>query len=137
MGFEYGYSMAYPKGLTIWEAQFGDFANVAQVIFDQYISSAGEKWGMMNGLVLYLPHGYEGQGPEHSSARIERYLSLCSNYNMHVAVPTTPANLFHLLRRQVIGNVRIPLIIFTPKSLLRHPKVISSLSLFTKGGFEN
>jgi 2-oxoglutarate dehydrogenase E1 component len=136
MGFEYGYSMAFPKGLTIWEGQFGDFANVAQVIFDQYISSAGEKWGMMNGLVLFLPHGYEGQGPEHSSARIERYLSLCSNYNLHVVVPTTPANLFHLLRRQVIGNVRIPMIVFTPKSLLRHPKVVSSLDKLTRGGFE-
>ncbi len=135
MGFEYGYSMANPKGLTIWEGQFGDFANVAQVIFDQYICSAGEKWGMMNGLVLFLPHGYEGQGPEHSSGRIERYLSLCSNYNMHVAVPTTPANLFHLLRRQVLGDVRIPLIVFTPKSLLRHPKVVSSLDQMTKGGF--
>jgi 2-oxoglutarate dehydrogenase E1 component len=135
MGFEYGYSMANPKGLTIWEGQFGDFANVAQVIFDQYICSAGEKWGMMNGLVLFLPHGYEGQGPEHSSARIERYLSLCSNYNMHVVVPTTPANLFHLLRRQALGDVRIPLIVFTPKSLLRHPKVISSLDQMTKGGF--
>lgn len=136
MGFEYGYSMANPKGLTIWEGQFGDFANVAQVIYDQYICSAGEKWGLMNGLVLYLPHGYEGQGPEHSSARIERYLSLCSNYNMHVVVPTTPANLFHLLRRQVIGDVRIPLIVFTPKSLLRHPKVVSSLDKLTSGGFE-
>ncbi|MCX6221989.1 MAG: 2-oxoglutarate dehydrogenase E1 component [Bacteroidia bacterium] len=135
MGFEYGYSMANPKGLTIWEGQFGDFANVAQVIFDQYICSAGEKWGMMNGLVLFLPHGYEGQGPEHSSGRIERYLSLCSNYNMHVVVPTTPANLFHLLRRQALGDVRIPLIVFTPKSLLRHPKVISSLDQMTKGGF--
>ena len=135
MGFEYGYSMAYPKGLTIWEGQFGDFANVVQVIFDQYISSAGEKWGIMNGLVLYLPHGYEGQGPEHSSARIERYLSLCSNYNLHVVVPTTPANLFHLLRRQVIGDVRIPMVVFTPKSLLRHPKVVSSLDQLTKGGF--
>ncbi len=136
MGYEYGYSMAYPKGLTIWEGQFGDFANVAQVIYDQYICSAGEKWGIMNGLVLYLPHGYEGQGPEHSSARIERYLSLCSNYNLHVVIPTTPANLFHLLRRQVIGDVRIPMIVFTPKSLLRHPKVISSLDQLTKGGFE-
>ncbi len=135
MGFEYGYSMANPKGLTIWEGQFGDFANVAQVIFDQYICSAGEKWGMMNGLVLFLPHGYEGQGPEHSSGRIERYLSLCSNYNMHVVVPTTPANLFHLLRSQALGDVRIPLIVFTPKSLLRHPKVVSSLDQMTKGGF--
>ena len=136
MGFEYGYSMAYPNGLTIWEGQFGDFANVAQVIYDQYICSAGEKWGIMNGMVLYLPHGYEGQGPEHSSARIERYLSLCSNYNMHVVVPTTPANLFHILRRQVIGDVRIPLIVFTPKSLLRHPKVVSSLDDLTRGEFE-
>ena len=136
MGFEYGYSMANPKGLTIWEGQFGDFANVAQVIYDQYICSAGEKWGMMNGLVLFLPHGYEGQGPEHSSGRIERYLSLCSNYNMHVVVPTTPANLFHVLRRQVLGDVRIPLIVFTPKSLLRHPKVVSSLDQMTKGGFQ-
>jgi len=135
MGFEYGYSMAFPKGLTIWEGQFGDFANVAQVIYDQYICSAGEKWGMMNGLVLYLPHGYEGQGPEHSSARIERYLSLCSNYNLHVVVPTTPANLFHCLRRQVLGDVRIPMVVFTPKSLLRHPKVVSSLDQLTKGGF--
>ena len=136
MGFEYGYSMAYPKGLTIWEGQFGDFANVAQVIYDQYICSAGEKWGIMNGLVLFLPHGYEGQGPEHSSARIERYLALCSNYNLHVVIPTTPANLFHLLRRQVLGDVRIPMIVFTPKSLLRHPKVVSSLDQLTKGGFE-
>lgn len=136
MGFEYGYSMAYPKGLTIWEGQFGDFANVAQVIYDQYICSAGEKWGIMNGLVLFLPHGYEGQGPEHSSARIERYLSLCSNYNLHVVIPTTPANLFHLLRRQVLGDVRIPMIVFTPKSLLRHPKVFSSLDQLTTGKFE-
>lgn len=136
MGFEYGYSMAFPKGLTIWEGQFGDFANVAQVIYDQYICSAGEKWGLMNGLVLLLPHGYEGQGPEHSSGRIERYLSLCSNYNLHVVVPTTPANIFHCLRRQVLGNVRIPMIVFTPKSLLRHPKVVSSLDQLTKGGFE-
>lgn len=135
MGFEYGYSMACPQGLTIWEAQFGDFANVAQVIYDQYISAAGEKWGLMNGLVLLLPHGYEGQGPEHSSARIERYLSLCSDYNLHVAIPTTPANLFHLLRRQIVGDVRIPLVIFTPKSLLRHPKVVSSLNDLTSGGF--
>ncbi len=135
MGFEYGYSMAFPKGLTIWEGQFGDFANVAQVIYDQYICSAGEKWGMMNGLVLFLPHGYEGQGPEHSSGRIERYLSLCSNYNLHVVVPTTPANLFHCLRRQVLGDVRIPMIVFTPKSLLRHPKVVSSLDQLTKGRF--
>jgi 2-oxoglutarate dehydrogenase E1 component len=135
MGFEYGYSLSFPKGLTIWEAQFGDFSNVAQVVIDQYISSAGEKWGLMNGLVLFLPHGYEGQGSEHSSGRIERMLSLCTNYNMQVIVPTTPANLFHLLRRQVLGDVRIPLIVFTPKSLLRHPMVISPIEHLTTHEF--
>ena len=135
MGFEYGYSLSYPKGLTIWEAQFGDFSNVAQVIIDQYISAAGEKWGMMNGLVLFLPHGYEGQGSEHSSGRVERMLSLCTNYNMQVMMPTTPANLFHLLRRQVLGNIRIPMIVFTPKSLLRHPMVISPVEHLTSHEF--
>ena len=135
MGFEYGYSLFYPKGLTIWEAQFGDFSNVAQVIIDQYISSAGEKWGLMNGLVLFLPHGYEGQGSEHSSGRVERMLSLCTNYNMQVMMPTTPANMFHLLRRQVLGNIRIPMIVFTPKSLLRHPLVISPVSHLTSHEF--
>lgn len=135
MGFEYGYSLSFPKGLTIWEAQFGDFSNVAQVVIDQYISSAGEKWGLMNGLVLFLPHGYEGQGSEHSSGRIERMLSLCTNYNMQVIVPTTPANLFHLVRRQVLGDVRIPLIVFTPKSLLRHPMVISPIEHLTSHEF--
>ena len=128
MGFEYGYALSYPKGLTIWEAQFGDFSNVAQVIIDQYITSAGEKWGLMNGLVLFLPHGYEGQGSEHSSGRVERMLSLCANYNMQVMMPTTPANLFHLLRRQVLWDIRIPMVVFTPKSLLRHPLVISPLA---------
>ena len=135
MGYEYGYAMAYPKGLTIWEAQFGDFSNVAQVIIDQYITSAGEKWGLMNGLVLMLPHGYEGQGPEHSSARIERYLSLCANYNVHVMNPTTPADLFHMLRRQVLGDIRIPMVVFTPKSLLRHPLVISPIENLVSGHF--
>lgn len=135
LGYEYGYALATPKGLTIWEAQFGDFANVAQVIFDQYISSAYEKWGMMNGLVMFLPHGYEGQGPEHSSARIERFLNLTADNNIQVAIPTTPANMFHLLRRQVRGNFRIPLVVFTPKSLLRHPMVTSSVDELADGHF--
>ncbi len=136
MGFEYGYALAQPNGLTIWEAQFGDFANVAQVIIDQYITSASEKWGMMNGIVLFLPHGYEGQGPEHSSARIERYLTLTADNNMVVAVPTTPANMFHLLRRHMHWNMRLPLVVFTPKSLLRHPMVTSPLEDLSDGHFQ-
>ncbi len=135
LGFEYGYALANPQGLTIWEAQFGDFANVAQVIVDQYISSAEEKWGLMNGLVLYLPHGFEGQGPEHSSARIERFLLLAARNNMQIVNPTTPANLFHLLRQSIYRNFRVPTIIFTPKSLLRHPQCVSKLEELTGDRF--
>lgn len=135
LGFEYGYSCTTPQTLNIWEAQFGDFANSAQVIIDQFLSSAEQKWKRMNGLVLYLPHGYEGQGPEHSSARIERFLELCVNGNMVLANTTTPANFFHLLRRHMKIPFRTPLIIFTPKSLLRHPKCVSSLAEFSTGSF--
>lgn len=135
LGFEYGYSLAFPDGLTIWEAQFGDFYNVGQVIVDQYISSAQEKWGLKSGLIMYLPHGYEGQGAEHSSGRMERFLSLCGNYNMQVVNCTTPANFFHVIRRQLHRDFRIPLIVFTPKSLLRHPECTSSISDFTEKEF--
>ena len=136
MGFDYGYALARPKALTIWEAQFGDFSNGAQIMIDQYLSSAEDKWKLQNGLVLLLPHGYEGQGAEHSSARMERYLQLCAKDNMYVVDVTTPANLFHVLRRQVKPNFRKPLVVFTPKSLLRHPKVVSSVDEFTTGSFQ-
>jgi 2-oxoglutarate dehydrogenase E1 component len=133
VGFEYGYSLAEPKALVLWEAQFGDFANGAQVIIDQFIASGEMKWLRMSGLVLLLPHGFEGQGPEHSSARLERYLQLCADDNMQVAYCTTPANYFHVLRRQLHRNFRKPLILMTPKSLLRHKRCVSKLAEFGPG----
>ena len=136
VGFDYGYAMASPKTLTIWEAQFGDFGNGAQIMVDQYISAAEDKWKLQNGLVMLLPHGYEGQGAEHSSARMERFLQMCANDNMYVADCTTPANFYHLLRRQVKTNFRKPLIVFTPKSLLRHPLVVSTVDEFANGSFQ-
>ena len=136
VGFDYGYAMASPKTLTIWEAQFGDFSNGAQIMLDQYISAAEDKWKLQNGLVMLLPHGYEGQGAEHSSARMERYLQLCAKDNMYVADCTTPANMFHLLRRQVKAKFRKPLIVFTPKSLLRHPLCVSTVDEFANGSFQ-
>jgi len=136
LGFEYGYAMIRPEGLVMWEAQFGDFINTAQAVIDLFLASGQSKWQRLNGLVLLLPHGMEGMGPEHSSARPERFLQLCADDNMQVCNPTTPAQYFHLLRRQVLAKYRLPLVVLTPKSLLRHPLAVSGIREFSSGAFQ-